>query len=127
MNLEKSTALRQAMRDAYRADETRIVERLVERARFTEEQQRSIFERARPLVETIREKRQKTTGLDAFLATYDLTSREGVVLMCMAEALLRIPDTETVDLLIRDKIGNTEWSNRLGASHSTFVNAGTGR
>jgi RHH-type proline utilization regulon transcriptional repressor/proline dehydrogenase/delta 1-pyrroline-5-carboxylate dehydrogenase len=125
MNLEKSRALRQALRDAYRADEARIVEGLVERARFTKEQQRAIFERARPLVETIREKRQKTTGLDAFLATYDLTSREGVVLMCMAEALLRIPDTETVDLLIRDKIGNTEWSNRLGASHSTFVNAGT--
>jgi hypothetical protein len=60
-----------------------------------------------------------------FLATYDLSSREGVVLMCLAEALLRIPDSATVDRLIRDKIGNTEWERRLGASHSTFVNAGT--
>ncbi|MDR2614306.1 MAG: bifunctional proline dehydrogenase/L-glutamate gamma-semialdehyde dehydrogenase PutA, partial [Candidatus Accumulibacter sp.] len=84
-----------------------------------------IFERAKPLVETIREKRLKSTGIDAFLNTYDLSSREGVVLMCMAEALLRIPDTGTIDRLIRDKIGNTEWVRRLGASHSTFVNAGT--
>ncbi|MDR2113592.1 MAG: bifunctional proline dehydrogenase/L-glutamate gamma-semialdehyde dehydrogenase PutA, partial [Candidatus Accumulibacter sp.] len=92
---------------------------------FTPEERRRIFERAKPLVETVRERRLKSTGIDAFLNTYDLSSREGVVLMCMAEALLRIPDTETVDRLIRDKIGNTEWVNRLGASHSTFVNAGT--
>lgn len=45
--------------------------------------------------------------------------------MCMAEALLRIPDSETVDRLIRDKIGHTEWEKRLGSSHGTFVNAGT--
>lgn len=125
MGLVESSALRQALRDAHRADEAIVVERLVERARFSGEQQQRIFQRAKPLVETIRAKRQKTSGLDAFLNTYDLSSREGVVLMCMAEALLRIPDTETVDRLIRDKIGNTEWSNRLGASHSTFVNAGT--
>ena len=125
MSLSNSSALRQALRETYRADETQIVNSLIEKARFTPEEQRRIFERARPLVETIRDKRLKTTGIDAFLNTYDLSSREGVVLMCMAEALLRIPDTETVDKLIRDKIGNTEWANRLGASHSTFVNAGT--
>ncbi|MFB0934473.1 MAG: bifunctional proline dehydrogenase/L-glutamate gamma-semialdehyde dehydrogenase PutA [Propionivibrio sp.] len=125
MSLSDSSALRAALREAYRADETRVVNSLIAKARFTPEEQQRIFERARPLVETIRDKRLKTTGIDAFLNTYDLSSREGVVLMCMAEALLRIPDTETVDKLIRDKIGNTEWANRLGASHSTFVNAGT--
>ena len=72
---------------------------------------------------TIRE--QRKSGIDAFLAAYDLSSREGVVLMCIAEALLRIPDTETVDRLIRDKIGSTEWEKRLGASRSMFVNAST--
>lgn len=118
-------ALRQALRDSYRADETVIVNGLIERARFSPDQQQRILERARPLVQAIREKRLKSSGIDAFLNTYDLSSREGVVLMCMAEALLRIPDTETVDLLIRDKIGNTQWADRLGASHSTFVNAGT--
>jgi len=125
MNESSGSPLRAALREAYRADETQIVEVLIDKARFTPEQQQRIFERARPLVQTIRDKRLKTSGIDAFLNTYDLSSREGVVLMCMAEALLRIPDTETVDRLIRDKIGNTEWANRLGASHSTFVNAGT--
>ncbi len=125
MRTDTTSALRQALRDAYRADETSIVNELVSRARFTPAEQQRILERARPLVRTVRDSRLKTGGLDAFLNTYDLSSREGVVLMCMAEALLRIPDSDTVDLLIRDKIGHTEWQRRLGASHSTFVNAGT--
>lgn len=125
MDPANGSALRQALRKAYRADETRIVDELVEKARFTPEERQRIFERAKPLVGTMREKRLKSTGIEAFLNTYDLSSREGVVLMCMAEALLRIPDTGTIDRLIRDKIGNTEWVNRLGASRSTFVNAGT--
>ena len=125
MNVETSSALRQALRDAYRVDETLMVNDLIKRARFTPEAQQRILERARPLVQKVRDSRLKTGGIDAFLNTYDLSSREGIVLMCMAEALLRIPDAETVDLLIRDKIGNTEWEKRLGSSHSTFVNAGT--
>ncbi|MBP6711609.1 MAG: bifunctional proline dehydrogenase/L-glutamate gamma-semialdehyde dehydrogenase PutA [Propionivibrio sp.] len=125
MRIDQTSALRQALRDAYRIDETTIVDELVSRARFTPEEQQRILDRARPLVQTVRDSRLKIGGLDAFLNTYDLSSREGIVLMCMAEALLRIPDTETMDLLIRDKIGNTEWEKRLGASHSTFVNAGT--
>lgn len=125
MNAAKTSALRQALREYYRIDETTIVDELVERARFTPVEQQRILERARPLVQTIRDSRQNSGGIEAFLNTYDLSSREGVVLMCMAEALLRIPDTETVDRLIRDKIGHTDWANRLGASHSTFVNAGT--
>lgn len=125
MSVAKPSALRQTLRDSYRVDETTIVNELVSRARFTLAEQQRILERARPLVQTIRDSRLKTSGIDAFLNTYDLSSREGVVLMCMAEALLRIPDAETVDLLIRDKIGHTEWVKRLGTSHSTFVNAST--
>ena len=125
MSTSSSEKLRAAVRETYRAEEGAMVESLIERAHFSPQEQARIFERAKPLVESLREKRQNSTGLDAFLATYDLSSREGVVLMCLAEALLRIPDTETVDRLIRDKIGNTEWAGRLGASHSTFVNAGT--
>ncbi|WP_291991734.1 bifunctional proline dehydrogenase/L-glutamate gamma-semialdehyde dehydrogenase PutA [Candidatus Accumulibacter sp. ACC003] len=118
-------ALQQRLRDYHRIDEERIVEELIEAARFTPSEQQGIRQRATPLVQTVRDRRLKTGGIDAFLATYDLSSREGVVLMCLAEALLRIPDAETVDRLIRDKIGSTEWQKRLGASHSTFVNAGT--
>jgi RHH-type proline utilization regulon transcriptional repressor/proline dehydrogenase/delta 1-pyrroline-5-carboxylate dehydrogenase len=117
--------LRQRLREYHRIDEAQVVEELIAMARFTVPEQRGIHERAAPLVQTVRDSRQNTGGIDAFLATYDLSSREGVVLMCLAEALLRIPDSTTVDRLIRDKIGNTEWEKRLGASHSTFVNAGT--
>src|ERR1035437_9551129 len=125
MSAAKTSALRQALREYYRVDETTIVNELIHRARFTPAQQQRILERARPLVQTIRDSHQHSGGIEAFLNTYDLSSREGVVLMCMAEALLRIPDTETVDRLIRDKIGPTDWVHRLGASNSTFVNAGT--
>jgi len=120
-----TSLLRQRLREYHRIDEAQVVEELIALARFTHSEQRGIHERAAPLVQTVRDSRQNTGGIDAFLATYDLSSREGVVLMCLAEALLRIPDAVTVDRLIRDKIGNTEWEKRLGASHSTFVNAGT--
>ena len=125
MSIASGSALRQALRAYHLRDETTVVLELVERARFSPEEQGRILERARPLVQNIRNARQSSGGIEAFLNTYDLSSREGVVLMCMAEALLRIPDTETVDRLIRDKIGGTEWERRLGSSHSTFVNAGT--
>ena len=67
MSESNSSALRAALREAYRADETHIVEVLIDKARFTPEQQQRIFERARPLVQIIRDKRLKTTGIDAFL------------------------------------------------------------
>jgi RHH-type transcriptional regulator, proline utilization regulon repressor / proline dehydrogenase / delta 1-pyrroline-5-carboxylate dehydrogenase len=123
---ESSTAaLRARIQEHLRCDENVLVDRLVELARFSENERRRIVERARPLIEKVRAERTKTGGIDAFMNTYDLSSREGIVLMCLAEALLRIPDAETIDLLIRDKIGHTEWEKRLGASHSLFVNAST--
>ncbi|HMV55551.1 MAG TPA: trifunctional transcriptional regulator/proline dehydrogenase/L-glutamate gamma-semialdehyde dehydrogenase, partial [Rhodocyclaceae bacterium] len=117
--------LRQRLREYHRIDEAQVIEQLIPLARFTPSEQQGIRERATPLVQTVRDSRLKSGGIDAFLTTYDLSSREGVVLMCLAEALLRIPDAATVDRLIRDKIGSTEWEKRLGTSHSTFVNAGT--
>ena len=67
----------------------------------------------------------KPAGLDAFLHAYDLGSDEGVALMCLAEALLRIPDAHTADELIHDKLSGPDWSGKLGDSHSPFVNAAT--
>jgi RHH-type proline utilization regulon transcriptional repressor/proline dehydrogenase/delta 1-pyrroline-5-carboxylate dehydrogenase len=125
MSVATPQALRQRLRDYHRIDEETLVEELIAKARFTHSEQQGIRQRATPLVQTVRDQRLKSGGIDAFLTTYDLSSREGVVLMCLAEALLRIPDADTVDRLIRDKIGSTEWQKRLGASHSTFVNAGT--
>ena len=114
MNASHATSelLRQRLRDHYRIDEATVVEQLISLARFSPAEEQGIRERATPLVRTVRESRLKTGGIDAFLATYDLSSREGVVLMCLAEALLRIPDADTVDRLIRDKIGHTEWEKR---------------
>ena len=127
MSVVQPTAidLRQRLRDYLRIDEDTVVDELISLARFSHSEQLGIRARAAPLVRNVRERRLSSGGIDAFLATYDLSSREGVVLMCLAEALLRIPDAETVDRLIRDKIGSTEWEKRLGSSHSTFVNAGT--
>ena len=67
----------------------------------------------------------KPAGIDAFMAAYDLGSDEGIALMCLAEALLRIPDAETADELIADKLSGPDWAEKLGDSSSTFVNAAT--
>ncbi|MFN3990938.1 MAG: bifunctional proline dehydrogenase/L-glutamate gamma-semialdehyde dehydrogenase PutA [Erythrobacter sp.] len=67
----------------------------------------------------------KASGIDAFLQQYGLDTEEGIALMCLAEALLRVPDAATADALIRDKIGSIDWGEHLGESTSTFVNAAT--
>ncbi len=78
---------------------------------------------ARQLVKGVRA--HKPSGFDAFLRTYDLGSDEGIAMMCLAEALLRIPDAHTADELIADKLSGPDWSDKLGRSDSSFVNAAT--
>jgi len=117
--------LRAAILSAYREDETAVVERLLSVAEFAPDALDRIAERARQLVVEVRRQRLGKGGLDAFLHEYALSSKEGIVLMCLAEALLRIPDAETVDRLIRDKLGPADWSQHLGQSDSLFVNAST--
>ena len=78
---------------------------------------------ATKLIEGARKRTSK--GLDAFLASYGLNTEEGIALMCLAEALLRIPDQQTADALIRDKLANVDWAEHLGESKSVFVNAAT--
>src|SRR5262249_25982192 len=72
-----------------------------------------------------RANRHRYGGVDAFLHEYGLTSEEGVILLCLAEALLRIPDSETADALIAEKLGEGRWEKHWGASESAFVNAST--
>ena len=71
----------------------------------------------------MRAERSQAGGVDALMLEFSLDSREGVALMCVAEALLRIPDAATRDRLIRDKIGRGDWRAHVGASPSLFVNA----
>ena len=117
--------LRAAIAAAYRADESEIVQALLERARLPHDARERIAERARTLVQEVRRKRLGAGSIDAFLHEFELSSREGVVLMCLAEALLRVPDAATVDKLIADKIADADWRGHLGQSESLFVNAST--
>jgi RHH-type proline utilization regulon transcriptional repressor/proline dehydrogenase/delta 1-pyrroline-5-carboxylate dehydrogenase len=105
------------------ADETALVKSLAEEARLNPDQARQVADLARRLVASVRAGRRQQGGIDAFMQEYSLSSEEGVVLMCLAEALLRIPDAETADKLIADKIGGRDWESHLGQSDSMFVNA----
>ena len=109
----------------YLADESDAVRRLLGQARLPKRDARKINRAAIKLVEGMRRNRQNVGGLDAFMSEYDLSSAEGVVLMCLAEALLRIPDAETADRLIADKLGDADWRAHLERSQSLFVNAST--
>jgi RHH-type proline utilization regulon transcriptional repressor/proline dehydrogenase/delta 1-pyrroline-5-carboxylate dehydrogenase len=109
----------------YLADEARHVRALLDIARPPADQSNAARTLARELVESVRRNRSGKSGIDAFLRQYDLASKEGVILMCLAEALLRIPDTETADKLIADKIRAGDWARHAGEADSLFVNAST--
>ena len=109
----------------YLGSEDRVVSGLIGRAMQTAEEKRRIEELAKRLVHAARAGRKQFGGVDAFLAEYGLSTDEGVVLMCLAEALLRIPDKATADDLIDDKIKDGDWRKHFGASESLFVNAST--
>ncbi len=91
----------------------------------TQGEQEIIFMRAASLARHVRASRKSSGSIDAFLQEYALSSEEGVVLMCLAEALLRIPDSATADKLIADKLGGKKWQEHVGKSGSLFVNAST--
>jgi RHH-type proline utilization regulon transcriptional repressor/proline dehydrogenase/delta 1-pyrroline-5-carboxylate dehydrogenase len=118
-------AFRQAIRTAHRASETEAVDAALAAASLDPPALDRIAATARALVGQVRAARVGKGGIDAFMHEYELSSKEGVVLMCLAEALLRIPDAETADRLIRDKIGTADWHKHLGQSASLFVNAST--
>ncbi len=114
---------RTALRQAFRMDEEAcIAERLRQAAPASALQPEAAALAAR-LIEGAR--KRKAAGLDAFLQSYGLATEEGIALMCLAEALLRVPDAETADALIHDKLAGIDWGEHLGASSSTFVNAAT--
>ena len=116
------SALRARLDAAHYADEGTVLRPLLAEADLGEclpETQRL----AASLAERVRERRSRAGGVDALMLEFSLDSREGVALMCVAEALLRIPDAATRDRLIRDKIGRGDWRAHLGRSPSLFVNA----
>ena len=111
--IRPQSELRQAITAAYRRPETECLPPLVAAARVTETQRYDIRSTARTLIEALRAK-HKGTGVEGLVQEYSLSSQEGVALMCLAEALLRIPDTDTRDALIRDKIAEGDWTSHIG-------------
>jgi RHH-type proline utilization regulon transcriptional repressor/proline dehydrogenase/delta 1-pyrroline-5-carboxylate dehydrogenase len=123
--LPAASALRAAITSAYRRDEREAVHWLLTQTDGYADSRGDAQSLARKLVEAVRTKRTKASGVDALMHEFSLSSEEGVALMCLAEALLRIPDHQTADRLIADKISKGDWKRHLGESPSLFVNAAT--
>jgi RHH-type proline utilization regulon transcriptional repressor/proline dehydrogenase/delta 1-pyrroline-5-carboxylate dehydrogenase len=117
-------ALREKIRANYLPDEQAAVKRLVEAAGLSCQDREAITARAVELVKAVRGSSDPRL-MEVFLSAYGLSTKEGVALMCLAEALLRVPDAETMDDLIADKIAPHDWSAHSGSSSSIFVNAST--
>ncbi|RCW83380.1 bifunctional proline dehydrogenase/L-glutamate gamma-semialdehyde dehydrogenase PutA [Paracoccus lutimaris] len=101
-----------------------LLDRLVTEAALSPGERAAITARAADLVRRIRAE-AKPTLMEHFLSEYGLSTREGVALMCLAEAMLRVPDRETIDALIEDKIAPSDWGRHLGEASSSLVNAST--
>ncbi|HZQ63420.1 MAG TPA: proline dehydrogenase family protein, partial [Casimicrobiaceae bacterium] len=114
---------RSALARAYRMPEPDIVRALVPEARIDAPTLARVQALATRLAQAVRADRARAGGVDALMHEFSLDSDEGIALMCLAEALLRIPDTPTRDLLIRDKLSRGQWRAHIGSSPSLFVNA----
>ena len=122
--LPNLSPFRAAVVAACRRPEPDCVAALLDAARLPPEAALRVAALARSLVEALR-RQTRRGGVEGLIHEYDLSSQEGVALMCLAEALLRIPDAATRDALIRDKIAGGDWAAHLGHSPSPFVNAAT--
>ncbi|MCD6027306.1 MAG: trifunctional transcriptional regulator/proline dehydrogenase/L-glutamate gamma-semialdehyde [Solimicrobium sp.] len=121
--ITQQSPLRLAITEAYRQSESESVNFLVTQLAAFDHEPIQIL--AKKLVKEVREQRTRASGVDALMHEFSLSSEEGVALMCLAEALLRIPDHQTVDRLIADKISKGNWRKHVGESSSLFVNAAT--
>jgi RHH-type proline utilization regulon transcriptional repressor/proline dehydrogenase/delta 1-pyrroline-5-carboxylate dehydrogenase len=118
-------SLRRRMRDHGAWSEDRAVTRLLHALELTGGARHRAVAVAKALVEGARSRRDERAFLDAFLQEFGLSNQEGIALMCIAEALLRIPDDVTADRLIAEKLASGDWSSHAGQSESLFVNAST--
>src|SRR5690242_16150265 len=123
-SIRPQNPLREAITSAYRRPEPECLPPLIAAASLPAETMAAATSLARSLVAVLRGKARRG-GVEGLIHEYALSSQEGVALMCLAEALLRIPDDATRDALIRDKIAGGDWEAHLGHSPSMFVNAAT--
>ena len=121
---QRPSEIRASIRAAILKEEAGAVRDCIAAAELPAADREAIVAQAVDLVRTVRAS-AGTSVMQGFLVEYGLSTREGVALMCLAEALLRVPDTETIDALIEDKIGASDWAVHLGHSSSPLVNAST--
>jgi len=123
--LADASPLRDAITATYSIPEAAAVERLLAQAKSLRQQTGFARELACRLADALRNRKTalKTDLAQGLLQEFSLSEKEGIALMCLAEALLRIPDKQTRDALIRDKVASGDWQRHLGGSSSTFVNA----
>lgn len=122
--LRQQSALRKAITDAYRRPEADCIAALLPQATLPDDTKAAIHKTGSALIEALRSK-PRGSGVEGLVHEYSLSSQEGVALMCLAEALLRIPDSATRDALIRDKIATGDWKSHMGGGRPMFVNAAT--
>ncbi len=122
--MPRDSDLRRAIDLATYADEGETIARLIAQSELSAEDRARITARAVELVRDIRS-RSHPGLMEVFLSEYGLSTDEGVALMCLAEALLRVPDADTIDALIEDKIAPSDWGRHMGHSTSPLVNAST--
>ncbi|MDD5321238.1 MAG: bifunctional proline dehydrogenase/L-glutamate gamma-semialdehyde dehydrogenase PutA [Methylococcales bacterium] len=123
MTQEAIAALRAAINQVYLADETQIIAELI--AYLDNYDPVIVSDCAKTLVDAVRAKKDRQTAIEAFLQEYQLNSEEGMVLMAIAEALLRIPDSRTQDLFLQEKLTHADWRSHLQHSDSLLVNFST--
>lgn len=123
--IQTPTALRAEINQCYRQKEAEVISHRIKQATLPEAMNLRIRDKAEQLVELVRIGRKNAAGIDAFLTEYSLSSDEGIALMCLAEALLRVPDSATIDQLIKDKLSGANWGVHAGQSDSFFINATT--
>jgi len=123
--MNQLSSLRKKIRQHTLADEDQCVKALLADHPLDSVQRRQIISHAQSLVEAARKNEGAQGTLDAFLHEFGLSNKEGIALMCLAEALLRIPDADTADKLIAEKVHSGDWQKHIGQSNSIFVNAST--
>lgn len=125
LQIQEPNRIRQQISDFYVVDENVLMTELSTMISATDEALAEQHGEVATLIRDIRLEAGKGTGIEAFLQEYGLDTEEGITLMCLAESLLRIPDSETADAFIEDKLSSGNWGKHLNQSESFFVNAST--
>ena len=122
LNVQNKTTIRQKITANTRINEQECVANLIKNITINEQQNTDAISLATKLISQIRETRVKGVGVDSLMQQFKLSTKEGIALMCLAESLLRIPDKDTQNKLIRDKINKGSWGNYT-KTENLFANA----